>query len=141
MTDTTIRDTSLTIRQTFDATPERMFHVFTEPDKLEQWFVPEGMTAQVHTLEPAPYGAFTVSWFSGESRINNKGTFVEVVENERLSWVEDTDEGESRVTVDFQDVNSGTEVILTHQLPDPEIVNEAAEGWAYLLENIENILQ
>lgn len=140
MTDTTIRDTNLTIRRTFDTSPEHIFRIFTEPDKLEQWFVPEGMTAQVHTLELAPYGAFTVSWFDGESRINNEGTFVEVVENERLCWVEDTDGGESRVTIDFQDVNNGAEVVLTHQLPDPEIVNDAAEGWADLFENIENIL-
>lgn len=140
MTDTTIRDTSLTIRRTFDATPERMFHIFTEPDKLEQWFVPKGMTVQVHTLEPAPYGAFAVSWFDGESRINHEGTFVEVVENECLSWVENTDEGESRVTVDFQDVNNGTEVVLIHQLPDPEIVDDAAKGWKDLLENIKCIL-
>jgi uncharacterized protein YndB with AHSA1/START domain len=132
-------ETSLTIRRTFDATRERVWTAFTDPDDLEQWFVPAGMTAEVHALDPEPGGAFAVSWTDGENRIENEGTYVEVVENERLVAVEETEGGELRLTYDFQDVADGTEVVVTQDFPGP-VPDGAAEGWASILDNVEEVL-
>lgn len=130
---------SLTIRRTFDASRERVWMAFTDPDELKQWFVPEGMTADVHALEPESGGAFAVSWTDGENRIDNEGTYVEVVENERLVAVEETDEGELRLNYEFQDVNDGTEVIITQELPGP-VPDGAAAGWASMLDTLAEVL-
>lgn len=132
-------ENQLTIRRTFDAPRERVYRAFTDPDELEQWFVPQGMEAEVHALEPESGGAFAVSYLGDESRIDNEGTFVEVVENERLGWVEEVDEGESRVTVDFADVDDGTEVALSHERPGL-VAEEAAAGWEPMLDNLDEVL-
>lgn len=139
MTDIETSDTSLTIRRTFDASRERVFRAFTDPDELEQWFVPEGMTAEVHALEPEPGGAFAITWTAGENRIDNEGTYVEVVENERLDAVEETDEGELRLSYEFRDVDDGTEVVVIQEFP-ASVPEGAAEGWASILDNLEEVL-
>ena len=132
-------ETSLTIRRTFDASRERVYQAFTDPDELEQWFVPDGMTAEVRALEPESGGAFTVSWTDGENRIDNEGTYVEVAENERLVAVEETDGGELRLTYEFQNADDGTEVVVTQEFPGP-VPEGAAEGWASILGNLEEVL-
>jgi uncharacterized protein YndB with AHSA1/START domain len=132
-------ETSLTIRRTFDATRERVWKAFTDPAELEQWFVPNGMTADVHTLEPESGGAFAVSWTDGENRIENEGTYVEVVEHERLVAVEDTAEGELRLTYDFQDVDGGTELVLTQDFPGP-VPDGVVAGWTAMLDTLAEVL-
>ena len=139
MTDDKTNDTSLTIRRTFDASRERVWKAFTNPDELEQWFVPEGMTAEVHALDPEPGGEFAVSWTDGENRMDNEGTYVEVVENERLVAVEETPGGELRLTYEFRDVEDGTELVLTQEFPGP-VPEGAAEGWASIIDNLEEVL-
>lgn len=130
---------TLTIRRTFDAPRERVYRAFTDPDELEQWFVPDGMTAEVHTLEPESGGEFVMTWTDGGNRIENEGTYVEVVENERLVSAEETEEGELRLTYEFQDVNDGTEVIVTQEFPGP-VPEGAAEGWTSIIDNLETVI-
>lgn len=132
-------DNQLTIRRTFDAPRERVYRAFTDPDELAQWFVPEGMTAEVHALEPEPGGAFAVSWTDGENRMDNEGTYVEVVENERLVTVEETGGGDLRLTYEFQDAEAGTEVVLTQEFPG-SVPDGVGQGWAGILDNLEDVL-
>ena len=130
----------LTIRRAFDAPRERVWRAFTDPDELAQWFVPEGMEAEVHTLDPVPGGEMSVSWTSEEHQMDNEGTFEEVVEHERIVTVEETPQGVNRVTYEFHDTDDGTEVVLTHELPDAQMVDGASEGWAGILDNLEEVL-
>lgn len=129
----------LTLRRTFDAPRERVYRAFTNPDELEQWFVPDGMTAEVDTLEPEPGGAFVMTWTADGNRMDQEGTFEEVVENERLVTVEETDEGVSRLTYEFHDADGGTEVVVTQDFPGP-VPDGATEGWNSILDNLEEVL-
>lgn len=139
MTDVESSDENqLTVRRTLDAPLERVWRAFTDPDEFEQWFVPEGMEAEVNALDPVPGGEMSVSWTSGEQRMDNEGTFEQVVENERIVTVEETPQGVNRVTYEFNDTGDGTEVVLTHELPDPQMIDGASEGWAGILDNLED---
>lgn len=140
MTDADTSDNQLTIRRTFEAPRERVWRAFTDPDEFEQWFVPEGMDAEVHALDPVPGGELSVSWRSEEHQMANEGTFEEVVENERLVTVEETPQGVNRLTYEFHAVEDGTEVVLTHELPDAAMVDGAREGWAGILDNLEAVV-
>lgn len=146
MTDNTIdeaeietTDTTLTLRRTFDASRERVWRAFTDPEELEQWFVPEGMTAEVRGHELEPGGAMSITWTDGENRIDNEGTYVEVVENERLVSAEETEAGELRLTYEFRDAEDGTEVVITQEFPG-RVPDGAAEGWTGMLENLAEVL-
>ncbi|WP_227380104.1 SRPBCC family protein [Haladaptatus halobius] len=132
-------ENQLIVRRTFDAPRERVWQAFTDSDELPQWFVPEGMEAEVHALEPEPGGAFAVSWTDGENRIDNEGTYVEVVENERLVAVEETMGGELRLGYEFREVDNGTEVIITQNFPG-SVPDGASEGWAGMLDTLAEVL-
>ncbi|WP_101295975.1 SRPBCC family protein [Halegenticoccus soli] len=127
----------LTVRRTFDAPRERVWRAFTDPNELAQWFVPKSMEAEVHALDPVPGGEMSVSWTSEEHQMDNEGTFEEVVEHERIVTVEETPQGVNRLTYEFHDTDDGTEVVLTHELPDAQMVDGAAEGWGAILDNLE----
>ncbi|UTF52106.1 SRPBCC family protein [Natronosalvus rutilus] len=138
-TDAATRDTQLTIRRTFDAPRERVYRAFVDPDELEQWFVPEGMEAEVHALESEPGGEMFVSWTSDENGIENEGTFEEVIENERLVTVEEIDGGQLHLTYEFHDAEDGTEVVLTQEFPG-SVPDGAEEGWASILDNLDALV-
>jgi uncharacterized protein YndB with AHSA1/START domain len=135
----TADESILTITRIFDATRERVWRAFTDPSELEQWFVPEGMTAEVteHQLEPG--GAMAITWTDGDHRIDNEGYYVEVVELERLVSGEDIEEGELRLTYEFRGVEDGTEVTIIQEFPD-RVPDGAEEGWATILDNLPEVL-
>lgn len=136
-------DTSLTIRRTFDATRERVWKAWTDPEALEQWYAPGDMTPAIHTVNPEPGGEFAVSYLGDETRTDVEGTFVEVVENERLLYtnrIPDELGPETRITVEFEEVDDGTEIILTQEKIPGEIVEEIAEGWLSTLNKLAEVL-
>lgn len=138
-TTSTVDESTLTITRTFDAPRERVWRAFTDPDELEQWFVPEGMTAEVTDHELEPGGAMAITWTDGEQRIDNEGYYVEVIEHERLVSGEDIEEGELRLTYEFRDVEDGTEVTITQEFPD-RVPDGAREGWTTILDNLPEVL-
>lgn len=130
-------ETSTTIRRTFAASRERVFRAFTDPEDVEQWFGPGAMRGRVHALEPEPGGAYSVSMIGDEVRYDIDGEFVEVVENERLVHMWDP----GCVTIELRDVDDGCEVVLTHDgLPDKEVADGHASGWASALDNLGAVL-
>lgn len=131
-------DTSLTVRRTFDASPERLFRAFTDADELEQWYSHGGMTWTVNALEPEPGGSLLLSMQHDEDRFDIEGEYVEVVENERIvhTWYV------GRVTIELKDVDGGTEVVLIHDgLPERDTVEQHATGWTGALENLADLLE
>jgi uncharacterized protein YndB with AHSA1/START domain len=140
MTTTETTGTSLIVRRTFDAPRERVWRAFTDADELEQWFVPEGMTAEVRANELEAGGEMAISWTDGENHIGNEGYYVDVVENERLVSGGETADGELRLTYEFRDVDEGTEVVITQEFPGP-VPDGAAEGWASMLDALAALLR
>ncbi|AHG01740.1 hypothetical protein HALLA_00180 (plasmid) [Halostagnicola larsenii XH-48] len=130
----------LTISRTFDAPRERVWRAFTDSDELEQWFVPEGMTASVRANELEAGGEMSIHWTDGERRIENEGHYVDVVEEERLVSGEETDAGDLRLTYEFRDVDGGTEVVITQEFPG-SVPDGAAAGWANMLDRLAEVLE
>ncbi|MEY7852210.1 SRPBCC domain-containing protein [Natrarchaeobius sp. A-rgal3] len=133
------RDDRLIVRRTFDAPRERVWRTFTDPDELEQWFVPEGMTAEVRVNEREPGGEMSVIWTNNDQRIVNEGYYIEVVEYERLVSGEETEAGELRLTYEFREVDGGTAVVITQEFPGP-VPDGAAEGWTGMLDQLAEVL-
>lgn len=132
-------DDRLGIRRTFDAPRERVWRAFTDPDELERWFAPAGMTAEVEALEPEAGGRVSITWTDGAHSIENEGYYVEVIEHERLVSVEELDGGELRLTYEFRDVEGGTEVVITQEFPD-SVPDGAEEGWSAILDQLAAVL-
>ena len=83
-TETETSENRLTVRRTFDAPRERVFRAFVDPDELEAWHSVDELTAESHTIGPEPDCGSSVNRFHGDDRYDLEGTFLEIIENQRL---------------------------------------------------------
>ena len=131
-------DTALEIRRLFKAPRAKVYNAWVGAEALARWWGPEGYRAKVAALEVKPGGVYRTS-MTGPDGVERwvGGVFDEVVDNEKLvfSWAwEETEAGhtgnQTRVTIEFRDAPSGTEVALTHELfQDVEQRDMHRQGW------------
>lgn len=148
------------IEELFDASVERVFDAWTDPEKMMKWFAPNGCTVSFKKLEAKPGGVF-------HSCISNSnygdcwciGEYKEVIPNKKLVFsMNNADEngnlidpvsigmdkdwpGITLVTVTFEDVNGKTKLTL-HQTVDMDLAKKtgAYPSWLQMLENMQAFL-
>ena len=141
----------LQISKVVRATRGRAFDAWTKPELLLKWFGPGNMLPTEVEVDLRPEGRFrfVISGCSPrtglEMTITFVGPFRAIVPNERISfdWEVAGDPGEpTLVTVDFREVDAGTEVILTHErIPNAELLNRNQFGWTAMLEKLAGVAE
>ena len=53
-----VNNNEVFIEETFNATAEKVFSAWTDPDKLMKWYAPEGCTISFKKLDITPGGQF-----------------------------------------------------------------------------------
>ena len=125
-------------RQRYDASPELVFHAFTDPDVLMRWFSPGAdihVDVLVHELRPGGRYRFRYREPDGTVSIV-AGVFCAIVPPSRLAFTwtwepPDVHAGVATlVTVDIAADGSGTVVVVTHErFPDEPSRARHAQGW------------
>ena len=139
---------STTVRRTIPADRARVYAALLDPDAVARWRVPDGMTGEVHVLEPRVGGRIRMSLTYADPAMSGKtegatdtyaGRYVELVEDERVVEevafeVDDPDLAEPiTMTTTLREVEDGTEVeIRLDGMPDavPPEQNEAGTRMA-----------
>src|SRR5215469_5634179 len=133
--------TTLVLRRTFEAERARVFRAWIEPEALERWFRPRGMSMTVRSLDARVGGSFRFDLEDGSSMV---GTYLQMVPPEHLvfTWSGRVTQGrETVVTLDFLEQGAVTEVVLTHEgLNTPERRALACAGWPSLLDALAEML-
>jgi len=138
---------SLTLKRRFNASPEKVYAAWADPQKLVQWFGPgqveEGSVKADIDLRVG--GRYRIS-FNAKGTYNEVGgVYREVVPNERLvfSWAwHSTPERESLVTVSINPEGSGTLLTFLHeQFADATARDNHERGWTELLGKLESYLE
>src|SRR6201995_2255646 len=107
----------LSFTRVFDAPRELVFRCMIEPEHLACFWGPSGTSAPVERIrvDPRPGGVFETVLVNDTdgSEYPTRATYVEVVEPERLVWVE----GHSGMTVTatFADLGGGRTEVHVHQ--------------------------
>jgi uncharacterized protein YndB with AHSA1/START domain len=79
----------LTFERMLDASADKLFRAWTEPDLLQKWFCPRPWTVSSAQLDVRPGGASLVTMRSPEGQdVPNRGVYLEVVKNERLVFTD-----------------------------------------------------
>ncbi len=82
-------DRELVLTRLIDATPDKVFKAWTDPEVLKQWFAPLPYTTPVAQLDARPGGANLIVMRGPDGAgIPNRGVYLEVVENERLVFTD-----------------------------------------------------
>ncbi len=150
MTDSSVRPDAVVIERTFDAPPDLIWQMWTEPEHFKAWYGPDGAAVPVAKMDVRAGGSRLVClemdtpgglrrmWFTGEYR--------EVVQNQRLVYTESMSDESGHVlspsdlgmppghpattvvTVELQDLGGRTKMVLTHTgIPSD---SPGAAGWA-----------
>ena len=82
-------DRDLVLTRLIEASPDKVFRAWTEPELLKQWFAPLPYTTPVAELDVRPGGSTLVVMRDPDGReFPGRGVYLEVVPNERLVFTD-----------------------------------------------------
>lgn len=130
----------------FEAPPALVWRAWTEPQALRRWFGPDGGPVLVAEVDLRVGGRFRVAFETLEGeRHEVGGTYSEVRHEARLafswSWIS-TPDRVSRVSLDFKEVDDGTELSLLHEaFFDLAARDRHVRGWTGSLVKLDAFLR
>jgi uncharacterized protein YndB with AHSA1/START domain len=151
------QDLSLQVRRVIKASRQRVFEAWTNPELVRQWFGPAALTVSDVQTDVRVGGAYRIEMQgvsencvgpSGQPETKRNpiaiGRYTEIVPNERLSftWRGDwRDMGDTLVTIEFSDVEDGTEIVLTHtKFANDDMVKGHNKGWTESFDKLARFL-
>ena len=103
------------IRRVYNASPQRLWDAWTQPDQLASWWGKRGWQARPESivLDVRPGGTFRVTTVNHEGEeMTNEGTYSEVDPPSRISFGETTvtftDLGDGRTEMHFNTTTEAT---------------------------------
>jgi uncharacterized protein YndB with AHSA1/START domain len=141
--------TTLYMERRLDAPRDAVFAAWTDPEQAKQWFRPPNTTTTNAEMDVRVGGEYRFTVQAEDAVLHLVGTYLEVEPPERLvytfRWDPPTldllDTGETRVTVEFRDLGSETEVVLVHEkLRDAEVRDFHEFGWTNILDRMAELL-
>jgi uncharacterized protein YndB with AHSA1/START domain/predicted enzyme related to lactoylglutathione lyase len=150
MSTATASDLTLKLSRFIKAPPARVFAAWTEPENLMKWMGP-GTSYLISAKNDLRVGGKYHLSMNTEGCAEGKGgvadisgVYKEVKPHTRLAftwaWSNNPQVGdeETLVTLDFAEVQGGTQLTLTHEgFPTEESCNDHTKGWSATLDKLE----
>ena len=134
------------ISRVVDASPARVYRAYLDPEEFVQFWSPEGVTIAIDTvvIEPWVGGRFECTMVveaMDNLELPNVGTFVEIVENERLVFCE-ASLGDLISTMTFTEVGDRQTEITVFQVnvPVEYLGQQATDGFNSCFDKLERLL-
>jgi uncharacterized protein YndB with AHSA1/START domain len=135
---------ALVLRRTYAAPRQRVFDAWTKPELALKFFGPGDVKVPEVRMDVRTGGSYSIVMLMPDGeRMNVGGTYRDVRPPERLSmtwrWEEDKpeDEFDTLLTLEFNEVDGGTELVLTHeQLASVESRDRHEHGWTAIMEQL-----
>jgi uncharacterized protein YndB with AHSA1/START domain len=134
------------LRRQINAPRAAVYRALLDPQAVQAWMVPDGMTSQIHAFDPREGGAWRISLTYDEPTGTGKttahtdthhGRFVTLVPDEQVvQAVEfETDDpalqGEMTISYTLRDADGGTELLAVHDNVPPGVPPDQNEaGWS-----------
>lgn len=137
---------SLSLNKRIAADRQRVWDAWTQPERLKDWACPYPTASVDADIDLQIGGAYEIRMGTENGPYTAYGTYKEIDPPSRLvytwDWREEEHQvGETIVTVEFAEVDGGTEVRLTHEgFPSSEAKDAHVEGWEGCLGRLEALL-
>lgn len=129
--------TTLTVRRVVGAPPERVWAVLSDPAMMGRWLNGAEFGVSRFEADVVVGGTFHGHMIEGDRTFLPNGRYLEVVPPSRLrfSWRLPELVETSEVDIQLIDLRGeGTEVVLTHRLPESEqLLRMHRNGWSWCL--------
>jgi uncharacterized protein YndB with AHSA1/START domain len=135
-------ESSLSVQVTryFEASPERVFDAWLDPQQAGKWLfaTPSGEMVRVD-INARPGGSFVfVDRRNGED-IEHTGEYIEIDRPRRLVFtfrVPKFSQQSTRVSIDIVPEGTGCRLTLTHENVLPDYASRTEAGWTGILDNL-----
>ena len=133
-----------------------MYRALLDPDAVQRWMVPEGMTSEVHAFDARDgefrisltYDTPTTAGKSSDQTDSFHGHFVrlvpdtEVVQAVEFETDDPTVQGEMTITYLLADADDGTELTGVHEnLPPGVSAADNELGWTMSLDKLARLVE
>ena len=132
--------TQLEVRKTVSTDRDRVFKALTQPELMNQWMygMDEGRAEVENNLRPG--GAYSLKMIrpDGEVAYAPHGEYLEIDPPNKISmtWISEGFVDYSILSFELKKVDSGTEIILRHELPEFTVADHR-DGWITCLGHCE----
>lgn len=136
----------LRLRRRYPVAPAQVWRAWTEPQALSQWFGPgEANSVTLAELDVREGGRYRIRFVTPDGESHEvAGVYQEVRPERRLvfSWAwHSTPERVSRITIDLQAVEGGTELAFVQdRFFDQAARDNHARGWAGTFAKLDALL-
>ena len=127
---------TIRLHRVLQATPERVYRAFLDPDAKAKWLPPNGFTGKVHHMDARVGGSYKMSFtnFTTGKSHSFGGEYLELSPNERIRHTDKFDDpnlpGAMQVTINLKKVSCGTELNITQEgVPDVIPADACYLGW------------
>jgi uncharacterized protein YndB with AHSA1/START domain len=128
-------DREVVITRLINASAERVYQAWTDPEQVRQWWGPDGFTLTTHEMDVKPGGVWRFIMHGPDGvDFPNTINFKEIVESEKLVYLHSGDENVENnirfdVTVIFKEVEGKTELTMKMVFETAEALKEVIEKY------------
>jgi uncharacterized protein YndB with AHSA1/START domain len=142
------------VRKIVHADRETVFEALTKPELMNKWFV-GGKGRAIVAADVRVGGSYTNEMLiethgtcsaskdggGGPGSYKHEGKYLEVTPPERLSFTWNSPYVQNTtVVIELKSVDTGTEVVLTHELNSEEECEGHRGGWTFALDGLATLL-
>jgi uncharacterized protein YndB with AHSA1/START domain/quinol monooxygenase YgiN len=136
----------LVVRRRFRATPEELFHAWTDPAGMGAWMCPGDIVSTHVQMDLRVGGALRIVMRDREQAYEHRGEFTVIEPPRKLAftWIADATGGErTLVTVELIAISeTETELVLTHEgFPQNDARDRYQNGWSRIVGRLEARLE
>jgi uncharacterized protein YndB with AHSA1/START domain len=119
------------VRRVIAASPAALFAAWLDPKAVGTWLCPFDGTHTVARIDSRVGGRFQFDMYTPRGVVEHRGEYVEIVADEKLvfTWNSPHTGGDSLVTVTFNPVKRGTEIVLVHEKLPADKLDAHNGGW------------
>jgi len=136
-------DNTVVVTKVINASREELFEAFNNPEIMSKWFYPEDdMSVEVNNTFHVG-GGYTLKMHSKSGDLyTHVGEYKEIIPLEKLVFTWNSDFVQNTVvTVTFSEMETGTEVTISHDLlPEGDMTENHRKGWNGCLNRLESTM-
>ena len=139
---------SLALQRHYPVAPEKVWRAWTDAEAVKRWWGPgPGEPVSLAELDVRVGGRFRIVFGGPDGKMHEcAGVYKEVVPNRKLvftwHWPNSTPERVSVVTIVFEAVGTGTELVFKHeQLFDEKARDDHKRGWSASLDKLADFFE
>lgn len=148
---------TISIERTFNLPLNTIWKAWTEPESCKKWWGPKGYTCPSCSIDFKAGGKYLISMKGeDEKEIWSTGIYQEIIPLKKIVYTDSFADNEGNivpaayykmpgdwameaiVTLDFEEVNGKTNMILTHTGLPAEMGDECMKGWQSMFDKLES---